>query len=195
MFNRRYDKIRVGIDLDNVIWDLTTPWLERFNHITGDWLKPEDITTYDITEHMHKGNADILYYILEQSDFWDNVKPYDGVYETLRDFNRNFDVYIVTSTSYKIASRKLSRFLDLFPFMCYNQIITCHNKQMINVDWMIDDYEKNLVNGNFNKVLIDQPYNKDFLLDMWKLCEDKKWHFIRATNLRDAYDKINTIMV
>ncbi|MBQ6631349.1 MAG: hypothetical protein IJH55_04355, partial [Romboutsia sp.] len=82
-----------------------------------------------------------------------------------------------TATNHETAEEKLNRFLMLFPFMKREQIICIYNKELLNVDWLVDDCEANLLNGRFNKIILDAPYNRN--------CMKK---FIRAKNLKDVYD-------
>lgn len=175
-------KIKVGVDIDGVIWDLVTPWITRFNHLTGDDLSLEDIKTYDLESHIKKGNPNLLYSILKLRVFWNNLEPYtDSVY-WLKKFNEEFDLYIITSTSYKTPSDKFNRFFELFPFLNEKQLIVCHKKSLINVDYMIDDYEKNLQFGTFKKLLRHQPYNSNF--------PNKMYGIDRVHSLEEAYYKI-----
>ena len=39
---------KVGIDIDNTIWDLVSPWLEWYNILYLDDIKYEQINEYNL---------------------------------------------------------------------------------------------------------------------------------------------------
>ena len=67
-------KIKIGIDLDNTIWELVTPWLALYNQIANDNVQLNDITEYDINKFVK--SPETLHYILEMPNFWDSVELY-----------------------------------------------------------------------------------------------------------------------
>ncbi|MEY8366550.1 hypothetical protein AALA22_13005 [Anaerovoracaceae bacterium 41-7] len=160
---RRYT---VAIDLDGVIWDLVTPWLAKYNEITGEHVDISDIKSYKIGDYVeHEG---ILNYILEVNNFWNEVKLYDDALTAIEKLKScpELDLVICTSTSYKIAQQKISKLLELVPILDEKDIVLTSRKELLDVHFMIDDYENNLkrmANGNKGvAILIDRPYNKSF---------------------------------
>ena len=67
--------------------------------------------------------------------------------------------------------------------MDYNQIICIHDKSLLNVDWLVDDCLDNLKCGNFNKIVLDAPYNRN----------DKE--LLRAHDLKEVYEIIDNFYV
>lgn len=173
-------KLKVAVDLDGVIWDLVTPWVEWYNKRYGDNLCYDDITNYDMKLFFTKCGKDEVYEPLSNPYFWNCVNPYKTSEEALKLLNDNYELYIATSTSFLTPKEKLSRFLNLFPFIDHDQIIMIHNKKLLNVDYLIDDYIYNLKDGYYNSIVIDTPYNKDY-------------EGIRANNLLDAYYHIKEV--
>lgn len=154
------DRLDIIIDLDGVIWDLLTPWLEYYNRLTNENIKIEDIKTYEIKEYVKY--PELLPKILEMDDFWDNVNLYDGVYDSLNDLiNLDVKFKIVTSTYYKIAPMKFKRLFELLPMLRTDDIIISYNKSVIKSWFVVDDYYKNFSNDlNTTNIMIRQPYNK-----------------------------------
>lgn len=151
---------KIAIDLDGVIWDLVRPWITYYNLLYEDNISYNEIIEYDLSKSLTKASYDDIKNILQKKTFWDNVFPFENAVEYLYRINKEFDLYIATATSYEIATVKIKRFLKLFPFISSNQIICIHNKSLLNVDWLVDDCENNLLEGKFNKIILDAPYNK-----------------------------------
>lgn len=177
------EKPVIGVDIDDVLWDLVGAWLQRHNEITDDNVKPSDIKSWDIAQYINKGNSNELFYILEQSDFWEGVKPIDGSGLVLGQLmNDGYDIYIITATPYKSVEKKINRFLDLFPFIKSDQIIITKHKQMIDVDVLIDNYPENLRDASYAKILFDRPHNKSF--------NEGEIGAVRMSNWKDIYEYI-----
>lgn len=163
-------KLKIGIDLDEVIWDLIPAWLNAYNARMEYWhhsdetyipLKPEDIKMWNMKEYVGE-HASILFNLLTEDAFWSNVELKKYAYLTLEKLNQKYDVYIITSSNYHSLTAKIERVLELLPFIEPSQIIISYNKQMIDVDVLIDDKPENLVNGKYHQILMDAPHNRWF---------------------------------
>lgn len=179
-------KFVIAIDLDGVIWDLVTPWLAKYNSITNENVKVEDIKTYNISEYIeHEG---ILHYILETESFWDSVNLYPGVAEAIRLLKEcpDIDLVICSATCYKIAGHKIRRLMQLLPDIDSDDLVLTSRKDLLDAHFMIDDYEDNLkhmaVTGKGVPILINQPYNKYF--------PNKTYGILRKGSLLEAAQTI-----
>lgn len=158
-------KYTVAVDIDGVCWDLLTPWINTYNKISGDNIDPSNIEEYIIdVPGIH---IELLKYILTTACFWDELKLYDGVYDSLRELNddEDVDLIIVTATDYSVAPVKFNVFLNLLPFIKKDQIIITNRKELIRADYVVDDYENNLrgaIQWDNQAILINQNYNKSF---------------------------------
>lgn len=179
----RIMKRKLAVDIDNTIWDLITPWIKLYNYYYDDNIQYSDIVEYDFFNIAKKATKDQIFKLLSIQGFWNLVEPYEYSVEYLDKLNNEYDLYIVTSTSYRIAKEKLDRFFKLFPFINDSQLILTHNKDLINVDIIVDDYPKQLINKNCIKFLIDSPYNKDV----------SDTTIIRVDNLKDVYNCLHEL--
>jgi 5'(3')-deoxyribonucleotidase len=168
----------VAIDLDGVIWDLVTPWINKYNIYYNDNIKYDDVLEYRLSNTLVKATQKELCDILLEPGFWDSVKPFKNSYEYLNKMNEEFKIYIATKTHYKIFSTKVERLLSLFPFLNEEQIICIYDKELLEVDWLVDDCADNLYYGSYNKIILDAPYNRDYT------------EFIRAKDLKEVYNII-----
>lgn len=160
-------KYKVGIDLDEVLWQFVGPWVERYNKIANENLQVENIDHYYFQDMIK--SPETLHYILEMSDFWDQVELYEPEATTAA-LNKllnddRFEVYIVSATSTKVTTAKFRRLFELLPMLKDENIILTSNKAMVDVDFMIDDYEENLkgvVRSGGIPILINRVYNRTF---------------------------------
>lgn len=177
--------IKIGIDLDDTLWDLLTPWLARFRKLTNYEIYPQDVKSWDIASYIPAAFKDILFnIILDYPEIWNEVqlKPYaQQVLNSLLNTS-NFEVFIITATDYRVASNKFKRMFELFPELTKGNLIMTKRKDLINVDYMIDDNPHNL-NGNFTGILFNAPHNQNI---------DK---YIRVESWIDIYKFVNTLKI
>lgn len=65
------------------------------------------------------------------------------------------------------------------------RLIRCYNKQLLSgLDILVDDYEKNLIDGDYLKVLLDKPWNQN------SKEYDNEHQFYRTTDWRNIYELI-----
>lgn len=178
----------IGVDIDDVLWDLVAAWLNRHNEINDDNVVPEDIKSWNIYQYITKGSKDMFFYILEQSDFWETVKPKEGAQHYLKSLvDEGYDIYIITASNYKTVHKKIDKFLELFPFIRKDQIIISYKKGLIDVDVMIDDNPANLCdfNDEVYKIIFDAPHNR------W--CNESGINATRCVNWEEVYSYIKNI--
>lgn len=160
------ENIRVAVDLDMTLWNLVEPWLAAYNEITNESVTLSDIKSYQIADYVQ--HPEILPYILETDGFWETVCLYDGVYEAVEKMKQNpkIDLIIATATNYKVAPAKFHRLFELLPMLDEKQLVIAARKDLLAVDFLIDDWESNLRDVEHVKyttpILITQPYNEAF---------------------------------
>lgn len=142
-----------------------------------------DITEYKI-DKFTKPEAKITNYF--QSDaLWMRVLPIYQSQEYLKILNQDHDVRIVTASHLGDMPTKYRWIKVFFPFLKREQIWTIFDKQWIDCDVMIDDYQNNLIKGNYRKILLNYPWNEAF---------DAEQHYIfRASNWNEIYREIQNI--
>jgi 5'(3')-deoxyribonucleotidase len=169
------------------LWNLVTPWINRYNQITGDNVNPDSIVSWDIASYLNiwKDRKDLFLNILNYDDFWDDVYPLNNsqLYLWQMIQNNAIDVYITTASYSSNIKNKYKRFKELFPYIKEEQIIAIHDKSLLNVDYIIDDNPKNLVHNNScSKLLYKRNHN----------INDRKG-FICINNLAEANEYIQSI--
>ena len=182
--------IRVGIDIDDCLFETTDAWLKRHNKIQEDNVTPEDVKSWDIAQYINKGNRETLFYILRQNDFWQTVNPVDGAFAYMMKLvleNDDIDTYIVSSTHPSSAASKMQRFFEIFPFIDEHKVILTAAKGVIDVHVMLDDNTENLCAARPGtiKILFDRPHNR------W--CDETGIGAVRVHDWKEAYEYITTL--
>ena len=128
------NKKTIAIDLDNTIWDMSTPWVKIYNRRFNDNVDPDNLPCYNMVNIMTKASVEGIYKILEVPTFWYLPKLMEGAYKYIGKLNEEYDVVIVTRTNYRVCKDKFNRLLELLPFLKHEQIIICFDKSKINYD-------------------------------------------------------------
>jgi 5'(3')-deoxyribonucleotidase len=167
------DKLKVGIDIDDTCWDLMSHWLDAYNKITNEQVKPKDIHSWEIDEYVL--DSKWLWYVLKQPEFWHTIKtPPKTQIKSIKWIYDNFDTYFITDTNYKIPRDKFDKFFEIYDFVSLDKLIICKNKGMVKVDILIDDNPHTIENANIPiKIMLDKPWNQDKMLDFHRV---KNWN-------------------
>lgn len=184
-------KIRIGIDVDNVIIDFSKQFVEEFNRITGKNITRDDITEWDITELFNDIyddiDKDLVDNILRSKNMVMGVPYKEFSRETLINMheNKNVDIVIITALHDELTEYRKLWFESEFPGLDY-ELHFEKNKSNVHlnnpIDYMIDDGLHNLDDlskyiPEENCICIEEPYNNTS-------------KYITVKTLKDAYDYI-----
>lgn len=173
--------------MDDTIEYLVPAWLKWINSNYDYDIKPEDITTFDISQFFPDLTEDELFKPLHQEDFWKTVQPMDDAIHYIKKIiDEGYNFYIVTSSHPDTLSYKLKHVLfKYFPFVDKHNVITTYKKQLIRCDILIDDAAHNVV-GPYIGILIDTPHNRF-------LHEEDFSGIYRVYNWKEIYNLIHTL--
>lgn len=189
------DKIIICVDMDDTIENLIETWIEELNIKYNKSYSIEDIKEWDVTKCLDL-TEDEIFSVLGDNNLYDKILPYEDAQYYLEKLNSDnrFEIYIMTNTYYKVFSYKIENVLfKYFPFLKSNQIICISNKQLVNCDVLIDDYDLNLINGVYDKILISKPYNVSCItkdINNIKKRDCKPSIIKRTDNWKDIYNYI-----
>lgn len=162
---------RLLTDMDDVLENLLENWVEllKFQQRNNpDYIHKtaEEITSWDMQAAFPMLSADEIYAPLNTDIIWKMIKPIEGAAEILKKYNSlpNVDVRLVTSSHYSSIPAKREFLRKYFPFIRWNQIIIAGHgeKQYVLGNVLIDDYEGNLVGGEYKGLLFDTAHNRHF---------------------------------
>lgn len=156
--------LKILIDMDDTLEDLLPAWVSCLNREFGTEVDPNEIREWDMRKAFPTLTVHQIYAPLRMADFWDTVYPKPGAREAVqRLMEDGHQVYVVTASGYEAIRDKMERVLfSYFPFIRWDHVIICSNKQMVRGDVMVDDGIHNLDGAECLKVLFDAPANRSF---------------------------------
>jgi len=174
------------IDMDDTIEDLLITWTKWLNFEYGLQVDYKKINRWEISYFFPSLTKEELYGPLHDSEFWKYVTPKKDAIIILEKLNKEHDIFICTNSVHTIDSldSKINNtLLSNFPYLIKDQLIITSKKQLIKADYLIDDYEKNLIGGSYQGILFDMPHNKSFNNELHNIPRFNNWY--------DIYNHIN----
>lgn len=154
----------IGIDVDGVVCDTCRAVLQQHYADTGEKLTLNNIKGYYIENYVSDDYKDDFYLIFFKKEMWKRVKVLPHCVEVIKRLHdKGNEIWFITACDPENVSKKASFLQRTFPFLDIRKcLITTRNKQMINVDILIDDYEMNLINGSYFGILMNYSWNSNF---------------------------------
>ena len=170
------------VDMDDTIEQLLQAWVEGVNSAYGRSVAYEDIRSWDVSAAYPGLTWEEVYAIPMRPGFWKTVKPIPGAAEGLqRLIAAGHKVYIVTATPFASVPEKMDELLfRYFPFLSWENVIITGNKQMIRGDVLIDDGVHNLEGGDYRKILMTAPHNREYDAEAHGMTRVSSWAEIEA---------------
>lgn len=157
--------MRILIDQDSTIYDLTTPWYalhnEEYGHIHD--LKASDVYTWNTQQICDDNNcpADVYSYFSKVRCWTDGLPIQNSVSITKQWSDKGHELGILTTTPNTIAPNyKLNWLKEYFPHIKHAMIVNGYIKHWVQADFLIDDGKHNLEQFEGIGVLIDNPWNQ-----------------------------------
>lgn len=179
--------LRIAIDVDETVAPTLEAFLGIFNKEHGTSYRSDEFTSFDVYKCMKKEHADILYEMFESSDVWGEVwlktVPYPKSKKAIQEMlSRGNEVFFVSNCYHSTHSGKSKWLQDNFGVGYKNHIYTAH-KDLLLVDYLIDDNTDWIKNSIATRVLITRPWN----------CNDVTGFDCRVNDVYDAWLKINEL--
>ena len=154
--------ITIGIDLDNTFWNLGETALNVLNNMYDTTMEFDFLYSYDVSQAhpmFRQEDMDLIY--LEAAKF---CEPYEDAVDVINCLNNmnNVKTFFVTSSTQEELEIKSKRLKSYFSNFKYEDLIMMKHKELLNIDYMIDDLYRNLCNPHLQHgFLYCQPYNYD----------------------------------
>ena len=179
--------LTILVDMDDTIENLLDSWLHFLNVEYGYHVTPDDITSWYIDEAYPELTQWQVYAPLFTKKLWKDVKPkWDAVKYLQMLKEDGHEIYITTSSNFKTIHTKVESVLHrYFPFIDDLHVIVATNKQMLRGDVMIDDAPHNLVNGEYDKILMNAPHNRSYNAELYGMT--------RVNNWKEVYERISEL--
>ncbi|MBX4152232.1 5' nucleotidase, NT5C type [Paenibacillus lautus] len=173
-------KKRAAFDQDNVIADLLSEWVRRYNNDYNDNLKPGQVNTWN-WHHLCKPECGTkIYTYLDDPDLFLSLSIMEGSQEVLRELSYTYDIYIVTAPfNPNNVVPKYQWLKENFPFLDEEKFVFTRDKSVIRAEYLIDDKPKNLETFQGNQILYAAPHN----LKEDRFYRVNNWEEVRETLL------------
>lgn len=158
--------MRVGLDVDDVLLELTSRWLELYNEKWDDNLERHDVRTWNINEFVRPECGKKIYDFLTPS-IYEGVEAVEGAVEfvqAIRDLG-HIPVYVSScvppSKESATAWAKKGRLVELGIALPSDEFIAGRDKSNAPVDFLLDDGLHNIEEfRNGLAIIFDQPWNR-----------------------------------
>lgn len=154
-------RLRVAIDMDEVIVNTLPHHLQLYNLATGENLSPELIAQIGLEAAIPPKYRDIFENIPHQEGFFEDLDVIEHSQRALRLLDSQFDLFI-TSAAMEVPSSFDAKFKWLqkhFPFIPPSRIVFCGDKGIVNADYLIDDRSRHFARFRGTGILFTAPHN------------------------------------
>lgn len=172
--------MRLGVDMDETVARMLSKILPLYNEKYNDTLHEEFIYTYSISQFLNPLCKNIFEEYATDS-LIENMEVMDGAVEALTYLSKYHDIYFVTAGHpYTLKARDnwLNR---VFSFYRSSNLIVCREKQLLNLDVLIDDWENNLIGGAYRRLLYTRPWNEKVATNLYGIERIHTWKEVPNT--------------
>jgi 5'(3')-deoxyribonucleotidase/uncharacterized protein with PQ loop repeat len=153
-------RLRIAIDMDEVMADAVAEHLRRYNTAFGARLAIDDLHGSHLEEFIppeHRSAAEAML----DSTFFEQLAVLPDCQEVIRELSVRHEVFIVTAAmdvpcSFDAKYHWLSRH---FPFIPSSNIVFCGDKGVIDADYLIDDRARHFLGFKGRPLLFSAPHN------------------------------------
>jgi 5'-nucleotidase len=160
-FNLGGRRLRIAVDMDEVIADSFGEQLRRYNQLTGRNLTPELIASKGLRAAIPHDRWEEFASIPHEDGFFHDLELIEGSREALLELSRDHDVYIA-SAAMEVPSSFAGKYEWLqkhFPFIPTSQIVFCGDKNIVNADVLVDDRSRHFKEFRGKGILFTAPHN------------------------------------
>lgn len=156
----RRRRLRIAIDMDEVMADALDELLRRYNSAFGGRVTAADLHGWHLEEWVPAAQREAVEAMYDASFFADlPVMPECA--EVVRDLAERHDVIVVTAAmdvpcSFDAKFQWLQRH---FPFIPATHIVFCGDKGIVEADYLIDDRPRHFARFKGAPLLFSAPHN------------------------------------
>jgi len=166
----------IAVDLDDVLADSLTSFIEFYNKYYDKELRYEDFTAYTLNEikRIPREEENKILEHFDKSEYFDNIKPMRDAVEVIEELSKKHEIIIITSRT-KDKEQKTINWVNKFLkgikkvyFIRKNYHEKPKTKseicKEINANILIEDnlsYAKNCAENGIKVLLVDYPWNQE----------------------------------
>jgi 5'(3')-deoxyribonucleotidase/uncharacterized protein with PQ loop repeat len=157
----RARRLRVAVDMDEVIADALTRHLSLYNRATGEKLTGEVIAELGFDAAIPTKYRAVFDRLPHEDGFFDELAVIPNSQRALQILSERFDVFI-TSAAMEVPRSFDAKFRWLrkhFAFIPASNIVFCGDKEIIDADYLIDDRSRHFAGFRGTGILFTAPHN------------------------------------
>jgi len=165
--------------MDGVLADVEQQFLDWYHRDFGIRYDRDYLIGKDNHNAFHEPG--IMRKFVVSPGFFLDIPVMTGAVEAVQKLMEKYEVYIVSAAmEFPLSLPEKLSWLNLhFPFIGWKNIIFCGDKSIINTDYMIDDYPKNLDTFKGKPIMFTAHHNTELT------------HHTRVNNWADVLDLFN----
>jgi 5'(3')-deoxyribonucleotidase len=152
---------RIALDMDDVMADTLTVWLERYNQDFGTRITKADLHGKKLYDLAGPDRAVAARAYLDHPEFFLDLPLMEGSQTVVERLSETYEVF-VTSAAMDHPNSFPAKYAWLkkhFPFIPDKNIVFCGDKSIIRADFMIDNSLPNLRAFTGQGIVFTAPHN------------------------------------
>jgi 5'-nucleotidase len=153
-------RLRIAIDMDDVMADALTEHLRRYNAAYGTSITAAELSGRHLEHSVppaHRGAAEAML----DASFFEDLAVLPDCQEVVRELADRYEVFIASAAmdvpcSFDAKYRWLQRH---FPFIPASHIVFCGDKTIVDADYLIDDRPRHFAKFRGQGLLFSAPHN------------------------------------
>jgi 5'(3')-deoxyribonucleotidase len=160
MEDRTTRRLRIAIDMDEVMADALAEHVRRYNVAFGADITIDDLRGRHLEDAIPAAHREVAEAMLDASFFAD-LAVLPDCHEVVRELDARHDVFVVSAAmdvpvSFDAKFRWLQRH---FAFIPPERIVFCGDKGIIDADYLIDDRARHFPRFTGYPLLFSAPHN------------------------------------
>jgi len=159
-------KLRVAVDMDEVIADAFGKMLRAYNERSGRAITKEQIAREGIEvmlapEFFTPQLKAALDDLPNDRSFFADLELVEGSQQALRDLSQDFEIFIASAAMDVPSSfdAKYQWLLQNFPFIPASHYVFCGDKGILDADFLVDDRPRQFKSFRGTGILFTAPHN------------------------------------
>lgn len=154
--------IVVGIDFDDVVGDLSSCWLGKYNQDHNDVLLESDIKSWDIGSYTKIGNK--MYDYLKVPNLYDYVFPIiNSIWGVLQLKQMGYRTIFITASTPEQSGVKYEWLVKYGLISTRKDYFEALDKSLIVCDYLIDDNPENVISAYGQGIVFTKEWNKNLV--------------------------------
>ena len=153
----RFRKLRIGIDVDDVLYECTPYAVRLANEEYGKNMTVDQVTEWGPTG----GETDILFHYYKEPWFYEQQPIIPGAKEFVAALCEVAEVFFVTAVYPEAMTVRAMRLMKDFPEVPRENLILSYRKDLVHLDIVLDDGAHNVMASQSTyPVLMRRPWNQ-----------------------------------